>query len=864
MPPKSRLIDGVADLPVVTWDEYQAADGEAAARSVVVWGCGFAGDEAVDSVHAATHAALDVLQRWLAGSNPGRLVVLTSGAMALSGEAVSDLAGAAVWGLVRSAQAEHPDRIVLIDADAAIDAAELVATGEIQLVVRAGGVHAARLAPAPALLEIPAEDPAWRLSAGARGTLESLVIRPCPAPPAPLQAGQVRVAVAACGVNFRDVMAALGMYPGQAPVLGAEGAGVVVATGPEVADVAVGDAVMGLIDGTGPSAVVDQHMLVRMPKEWSFAQAAGVPVAFLTALYGLADLAATRAGEAVLIHAGTGGVGMAAVQLARHWGAEVFVTASRGKWDTLRAMGFDEDHIGDSRTLGFEEKFLSVTQGRGVDVVLNSLAGEFVDASLRLLVRGGRFIEMGKTDIRDAQVIADQYPAVAYQAFDLIEAGPQRMKVMLNELTELFDARALDVLPVTTWDVRCAVEAYRFISQAHHTGKVVLTMPSALSDDLARGTVLITGGTGMAGGELARHVVSAYGVRHVVLVSRRGSRSKSTAELTVDLARAGAQVQVLACDVADRPSVVEMLTQLQRRCPPLRGVIHAAGVLDDAVITSLTPDRIDTVLRAKVDAAWNLHELTRDLGLSMFVLCSSIAGTVGAAGQSNYAAANAFLDGLAARRQAAGLPGVSLAWGMWARSSAMTAHLSSRDLARLNRGGVAAMSTEQALELFDAALAINHPVVVAARLDRAALDARAQVGELPPLFSGLTRRPRRRLVEETADATQSRSALVGRLATLTSDDQRNLLVEMVCSQVAAVLGHSAAEEIDPDTTFRALGFDSLTGVELRNHFKSAMGLALSPTLIFDHPTPTAVADYLGHQLAESRDLQFEMSFELND
>ncbi|WP_422264885.1 type I polyketide synthase, partial [Mycobacterium sp.] len=864
IPLTSNKIDGLAQLSVVSWDDYWAVDGDGettAADSVVVWPCGFAGDDVVGSVHTATHAALDVLQRWLAGGNSGRLVVLTSGAVGLSGETVNDLAGAAVWGLVRSAQAEHPGRIVLIDADTAIDAAELVATGEPQLVVRARGVHTARLAPAPALLELPAEDPAWRLSAGAGGTLESLKIRPCPPPQAPLQAGQVRVAVAASGVNFRDVMAALGMYPGQAPVLGAEGAGVVVETGPEVADVAVGDAVMGLIDGTGPSAVADQHMLVMMPKEWSFAQAAGVPVAFLTALYGLADLAKTRTGESVLIHAGTGGVGMAAVQLARHWGADVFVTASRGKWDTLRAMGFDDDHIGDSRSLEFEEKFLSVTEGRGIDVVLNSLAGEFVDASLRLLVRGGRFIEMGKTDIRDAQVIADQYPAVRYQAFDLIEAGPQRVKAMLNELTELFDARALQVLPVTTWDVRCAVEAYRFISQARHTGKVVLTMSSALGDDLARGTVLITGGTGMAGGELARHVVSAYGVRHIVLVSRRGSRSKSTAELTLDLARAGAQVQVLACDVADRRSVVEMLAQLKRRCPPLRGVIHAAGVLDDAVITSLTPDRVDTVLRAKVDAAWNLHELTRDLGLSMFVLCSSIAGTVGAAGQSNYAAANAFLDALAAHRQDAGLPGVSLAWGMWARSSAMTAHLSSRDLARLNRAGVAAMSTEQALELFDAALAIDHPVVVAARLDRAALDARAQRGELPALFSGLTRRPTRRVVEEAVDATQSRSVLAGRLDALAPDDQRNLLVDLVCSQAAAVLGHPAPDEIDPDTTFKALGFDSLTGVELRNHFKTATGLALSPTLIFDHPTPTAVADYIGRRLAESRDLQPEMSLD---
>ena len=182
-------------------------------------------------------------------------------------------------------------------------------------------------------------------------------------------------------------------------------------------------------------------MLVKVPQGWSFAQAAGVPVAFLTALYGLADLAAIRAGESVLIHAGTGGVGMAAVQLARQRGVEVFVTASRGKWDTLRAMGFDEDHIGDSRTLAFEEKFLAVTGGRGVDVVLNSLAGEFVDASLRLLVRGGRFIEMGKTDIRDAQVIADPVSRCAAIG-RLTWPRPARSasQAMLNELTELFDA----------------------------------------------------------------------------------------------------------------------------------------------------------------------------------------------------------------------------------------------------------------------------------------------------------------------------------------------------------------------------------------------------------------------------------------
>lgn len=665
-------------------------------------------------------------------------------------------------------------------------------------------------------------------------------------------AGQVRVAVAAVGVNFRDVVAALGMYPGQAPPLGAEGAGVVLETGPEVTDLAVGDAVMGFLGGAGPLAVVDQQLVTRVPQGWSFAQAAAVPVVFLTAWYGLADLAEIKAGESVLIHAGTGGVGMAAVQLARQWGVEVFVTASRGKWDTLRAMGFDDDHIGDSRTCEFEEKFLAVTEGRGVDVVLDSLAGEFVDASLRLLVRGGRFLEMGKTDIRDAQEIAANYPGVQYRAFDLSEAGPARMQEMLAEVRELFDTRELHRLPVTTWDVRCAPAAFRFMSQARHIGKVVLTMPSALADRLADGTVVITGATGAVGGVLARHLVGAYGVRHLVLASRRGDRAEGAAELAADLTEAGAKVQVVACDVADRAAVAGLFAQLSREYPPVRGVIHAAGVLDDAVITSLTPDRIDTVLRAKVDAAWNLHQATSDLDLSMFALCSSIAATVGSPGQGNYSAANAFLDGLAAHRQAAGLAGISLAWGLWEQPGGMTAHLSSRDLARMSRSGLAPMSPAEAVELFDAALAIDHPLAVATLLDRAALDARAQAGALPALFSGLARRPRRRQIDDTGDATSSKSALAQRLHGLAADEQLELLVGLVCLQAAAVLGRPSAEDVDPDTEFGDLGFDSLTAVELRNRLKTATGLTLPPTVIFDHPTPTAVAEYVAQQMSGSR------------
>jgi polyketide synthase 7 len=823
-------------------DENANPDGDVrkADRDVVVWewssrdqpGSG----GVVASVYTATHQVLAVLQSWLAADRAATLVVLTHNAVGVAGEDVTDLAGAAVWGLVRSAQSENPGRILLVDTDAPLDLAALIGAGEPELVVRTGNAYAARLAPStPQPLPLP--DGLWRLEVRGGGTFEDVLLEPCAQAPAPLQLGQVRVQVRAVGVNFRDVVMALGMYPGPAE-LGGEGAGVVVEVGAGVTGVAVGDHVMGLLGAAGPEIVVDQRLIVRVPPGWSFAEAAGVSMVFLTAYYGLADLAGVRAGESVLIHAATGGVGMAAVQLARHWGVEAFVTASRDKWDTLRAMGFDEDHIADSRTLEFAEKFLSATGGRGVDVVLNSLAGEFVDASLRLLPDGGRFIEMGKADIRDPQVIAKTHSGVLYRAFDLAEAGPQRMEQMLAELSGLFDTRTVHQLPVTTWDIRYAPHALRFVSQARHIGKVVLTMPDQISAALGAGTVLITGGTGMAGAVLARHVVHRYGVGHVVLASRRGDRAEGAGELVAELTQAGAEVQVVACDVADRDAVAALLAGLPAQHPPLTGVIHAAGMIDDAVINLLTPDRIDTVLAAKVDAAWNLHELTRDLDLSMFVLCSSLAGTVGSAGHGNYAAANAFLDGLATHRRAAGLPAISMAWGFWEQAPT-----------RMSHSGVAAMTTDQALELFDTALIVNHPAVVAAILDRTALANPTLSTRLPPLFADLVRHPLRRLV--TTEATAVKSALAQRLHGLTLDQQHNLLLDLVRSHIAVVLGHSNPDDIDPGRSFQGSGFASLTAVELGNRLKTATGLSLSSTLIYDQPTPAALATHLQRQLSEN-------------
>jgi polyketide synthase 12 len=330
----------------------------------------------------------------------------------------------------------------------------------------------------------------------------------------------------------------------------------------------------------------------------------------------------------------------------------------------------------------------------------------------------------------------------------------------------------------------------------------------------------------------------------VVLASRAGERAEGTAELVAALSAAGARVQVVACDVADRDAAAGLLAGLPKEYP-LTGVIHAAGVLDDAVIGSLSAERVDAVLAPKVDGAWNLHELTRDLDLSAFVLCSSVAGVAGAPGQGNYAAGNAFLDGLAAYRRAGGQPGVSLAWGWWDQASAMTGHLGGRDVARLRRGGLAPLSADQALELFDAGVALDRPGVVAARLDQRGLGELGAEGGLPALFSGLVRRPLRRVVDN--DAAASVSALAQRLGGLSPAEQHKVLLELVCSRVATVLG-TGGDEVDPDKTFQDLGFDSLTAIELRNRLKTATGVALSPTLIFDYPTPTAVARHLGPQL----------------
>ncbi|OON31195.1 type I polyketide synthase, partial [Micromonospora sp. Rc5] len=706
-----------------------------------------AGTSVPGAVRDVVAGVLGVVQGWLAADvlADSRLVVVTRGAVVVRDEdGVADLAGAAVWGLLRSAQSEHPDRIVLADLDGLLDAdavallaavaADPAPTGG-QLAVREGAVRVPRLTRLTGDELMPPASGLWHLAPVAPGTIDGVDLVAAPA--AKLGAGQVRIAVRATGVNFRDVLIALGMYPDAAARMGSEGAGVVLEVGPGVDGLAPGDRVFGMFEpGFGPQVVAERQRVARIPAGWSYAEAASVPLVFLTAYYALRDLAGLRSGESVLIHSGAGGVGMAAIQLAHHFGATVYATASPGKWETLRGLGVAPERIASSRSTEFEAVFASASGGAGVDVVLDALAGEFVDASLRLLPRGGRFVEMGKTDIRDADAVAQLHPGVAYRAFDLNEAGSERIGQMLGELLALFESGALSPLPVRVWDVRQARQALRHLSQAKHVGKVVLTVPVPAD---AEGTTLVAGASGTLAGVVARHLVASGRSRRLVLASRRlPVEGSDYAALVAELTGAGAQVSAVSVDVADAGQVAALVAGIDP-AHPLTAVVHCAGVLADSVVTSLTADDVATVMGPKVDGAWALHEATAHLDLSAFVVFSSIAATLGSPGQGNYAAANAFLDALAQHRRAQGLPATSIGWGMWATTSAMTAHLDRDDAQRLRRLGMTGLTAAEGAALLDAATARAVPAIAAARL-RITGDA----GQVPPILRLLARAGGRR------------------------------------------------------------------------------------------------------------------------
>ncbi|MFD5184525.1 type I polyketide synthase [Streptomyces sp. NPDC058372] len=818
-------------------------------RHIVLCPDDFAATDAglLASVGSADARVLDWAQQFLAETSLARstLVVLTRLALDTGrGERVESLPGASVWGLIRSAQSEHPGRIRLVDTDGEDTSwAQLrnaLALDEDQLALRRGTFLVPRMTPAPPAshrIEPPAAG-AHRLDIVDKGTLENLTFVPCPEAEAPLTDGQVRISVQAAGLNFRDITIALGLVEGTTfdAGIGSEGAGTVLEVADDVTGLAPGDRVMGMFPGAfGRVAVADHRLLMPVPDAWTYAEAASVPGVFLTAYYALFHVAHLEKGQRILIHAAAGGVGMAAVQLAQHVGADVYATASPAKWPALREMGLDDAHLASSRDLKFADAFLATSAGRGVEVVLNSLAHEFVDASLRLLPEGGRFVEMGKTDIRDPQQVAADHPGVGYRAFDLYEAGPDAIQEMFRAVMELFAAGQVRPNPVSVRDIRDARKAFREMSQGRHTGKLVLDIGGGLGG----GTVVVTGGTGGVGSLVARHLVAEHGVRSLVLASRRGSAASGAPELVADLEKTGALVSVVECDVSDRAAVAGLLARMPAGYP-LTAVVHAAGELADATFASLTAEDLDHVMRAKAGGAVSLHELTKERPLSAFIVFSALAGTLGTAGQANYAAANGFLDGLATQRRGAGLPGTSLCWGWWEQTSGMTADLDETDFARVRRLGIAPLSTNEALTAFDAARTIDKAVMIPARLNLSAL--RNKTGdELPLLLRGLVDGGRARPERDGAAGGRSLPATV---AALPQGQAEPVVLDWVRDQVAVVLGYPTGADVDADQPFTHLGFDSLTSVELCNRLASRTGLRLASTLVFSYPTPRELGGHL--------------------
>lgn len=602
----------------------------------------------------------------------------------------SDLARAAAAGMFRTVATELPKVVCrLVDLDPAAPAdfveltlAELWSNGEDEVAYRGGARFGSQLAPAdPDSLPwrpVPAAQAAtatYELRTTEPGSLDGLAWAAVNSPP--LAAHEIEIEVRAVGLNFRDVLKALDIYP-LAPTeprsFGDECAGVVTRVGSTVTEFRPGDAVVAIsAHGFGNRVRVPAVLAAKKPKNLAFEQVATIPIAFLTADYCLADVARLERGESVLIHAAAGGVGQAAVQIARRAGAEIYATASPDKHDFLRAQGVR--HVFHSRNLSFAEGVRHATGGRGVDVALNSLAGEFIPRTLELLAPGGRFVEIGKKDIFQNTPL-DLNPfrnSVSFAAVDLagvIARRPEWVGRRLRALLDLFAAGELTPLAATAFAVDQVTDAFRLMAQGKHRGKLVVTpdakKPPAklLAHELPLvrpdASYLVTGGLSGLGLRTAEWLADR-GAKWLILASRSGAKSPAARAMD-DFAARGVKVEIVACDVAD-PDAVQRLVRPTASRLPLRGVVHSAMVLRDEVLTRVGRESLEEVLSPKIAGAWNLHLATHDLPLDWFVMYSSVATLVGSAGQASYVAANRFLDALAWHRRAVGLPAIAVNWG---------------------------------------------------------------------------------------------------------------------------------------------------------------------------------------------------------
>ena len=673
---------------------------------------------------------------------------------------------------------------------------------------------------------------------------------------------EVEIEVAAAGLNFMDLMLVMGMLPPEATanpsacnLPGIECAGRVVAVGDQVHGFAIGDEVIsaGWPGHLASHITIDARFVALKPRHLSLEQAATIPIAFLTAFYSLHTLAKLEHGERVLIHSGAGGVGLAAVQLALKAGAIVFATAgSPEKRQLLTALGVP--HVMDSRSLAFADEILNLTDGQGVDLVLNSLSGDAIDKSLSILRPGGRFIEIGKTDIYKNRKIGMRplRRNISMFVVDLLDAGqarPDHARSLMREVLSRFEDKDLHPLPHRVFPVARVADAFRDMAQAKHIGKLVISTRDRAGLQVDRelrqsvaidpdASYLITGGLGGFGLAVAEHLARG-GARHLALVGRSGP-SPSAQAAVESLRRSGVEVTVFPADITDREQVRNVVAAVQRSMRPLRGVMHAAMVLDDAPIERLTEERMWKAMAPKILGAWNLHALTAEMPLDFFVLFSSFASIVGNPGQANYVAGNAFLDALAYYRRARGRPALAVNWGVVGEVGHVAASPEMAD--RLDRLGLKAMPLSETLDALDELMSSDA----------------VQVGVAEVEWKGLLRATGMRTSARYSDLVgdtgtdESRLSVSAGVHDMLEADAATLpsLVETyIRDHLARAMG-SAPARIDTQQSLRNLGIDSLIAVEVRNRINTDLGVNVPLAKLMQNESINTLAAFVAERLLE--------------
>jgi acyl transferase domain-containing protein/NADPH:quinone reductase-like Zn-dependent oxidoreductase/NADP-dependent 3-hydroxy acid dehydrogenase YdfG/acyl carrier protein len=795
---------------------------------------------------AARLLALKELMPTLAAEG-GRLVALVPGGTGQGGGAV-DPCQTALWALLRTVANEYPAvRVVCYDIapDLGPEAAarriaerEAAPDGETELVLSVEGDAALRVIHGPGVQRGEIAGTAMRqvLEVPTSGKLDDLrwVAQPRRTP----GAGEVEIEVAASGLNYRDVMWAMGLLPEEAlengfagPTLGIECAGTVLRAGPGVTTLRPGDRVLGF----GPQSfashlVVPEAMATLLPDGLDLEAAATVPVTFFTAWYALISLAALKPGEWVLIHGGAGGVGLAAVQIARHFGARVIATAgSPVKRSFLRAAG--AEHVLDSRSLGFAEAVMELTGNRGVDVVLNGLAGAAMERSLNCLAPFGRFLELGKQDFyaNTAVGLRPLKKNIAYHGIDvdeLMAVRPAQARAIYADMLAEFGKGSFRALPFRAFEGVEVVSAFRLMQKSGHIGKILVRPPRVLALDAAladtgaapfdrNATQLVVGGLGGLGLEIADWLV-AGGARVLALLGRRAEPSPEVAARIERWRAEGVEIEVIGCDVADAAALDQALTRLRAR-RPIAGVIHSAMVLEDMPLSALTPEVLARTLPAKIAGAANLDRLTRGDNLGHFVLFSSIATLIGNHGQASYVAANGFLEGLAQSRRAEGLPGLAVGWGPVSDVGYLSRNTEKALLVKRMSGNIDFTSLqltrvlERLLALGSAAAPVVHVSPMSWNTPAATL--RTLAAPAFRLLKLLGQRSEAETGEEDLRAT-----LLGLPAARAEEKLRNYLVE----KIAHIL-QIAEKSVGMHKPMNELGIDSLMGVELALTLQDGLG-----------------------------------------